>query len=81
LIEVIIQWFTLIGWIDRRPLDIIPELTTGLPGHVDIPRMRKGHLGGAFFTVVSVTLFYLAALASLLQEKTLGSLCGYGILT
>jgi len=35
----------------RKPLDIIPDLATGLPGHVDIPKMRKGRLGGAFFTV------------------------------
>lgn len=37
--------------IDRNPLSIIPDLATSLPGHVDIPRMREGHLGGAFFTV------------------------------
>jgi len=33
------------------PLDVIPDLATSLPGHVDIPKMREGHLGGAFFTV------------------------------
>lgn len=35
----------------RKPLEVIPELATRLPGHVDIPKMREGHLGGAFFTV------------------------------
>lgn len=30
---------------------MIPDLATKLPGHVDIPKMREGHLGGAFFTV------------------------------
>jgi membrane dipeptidase len=35
----------------RQPLDVIPDLATKLPGHVDIPKMRDGHLGGAFFTV------------------------------
>lgn len=35
----------------RRPLEVIPQLAHHLPGHVDIPRMRKGRLGGAFWTV------------------------------
>ncbi|KIX99214.1 uncharacterized protein Z520_04790 [Fonsecaea multimorphosa CBS 102226] len=37
--------------LSRNPLDVIPELETRIPGHVDIPRMREGRLGGAFFTV------------------------------
>lgn len=38
-------------FIGKRPLEIIPDLATYVPGHVDIPRMREGRLGGAFFTV------------------------------
>lgn len=36
---------------DRHPLSILPDLATHLPGHIDIPRLRKGHLGAAFWTV------------------------------
>jgi membrane dipeptidase len=36
---------------DRYPLDALYELNGSYPGHVDIPRMREGRLGGAFFTV------------------------------
>ncbi|KAJ9626169.1 hypothetical protein H2204_010121 [Knufia peltigerae] len=36
---------------DRKPLDAIPLLNGSFPGHVDIPRMREGRLGGAFWTV------------------------------
>jgi membrane dipeptidase len=35
----------------RRPLDEIPKLTSRYPGHVELPRMRDGGLGAAFFTV------------------------------
>lgn len=35
----------------RKPLEAIPKLTSPFPGHVDIPRLRQGHLGGAFWTV------------------------------
>lgn len=35
----------------RRPLEEIPKLAIRYPGHVDIPRMREGHLGAAFFSV------------------------------
>jgi membrane dipeptidase len=30
---------------------VLPDLAKSLPGHVDIPKMRAGKLGGAFFTV------------------------------
>lgn len=30
---------------------MLPQLADGYPGHIDIPRLRKGHLGGAFWTV------------------------------
>ncbi len=36
---------------DRRPLDALSQLNGSFPGHVDIPRMREGRLGGAFWTV------------------------------
>jgi hypothetical protein len=36
--------------IGRYPLEILPELAIRVPGHVDIPKMREGKLGGAFFT-------------------------------
>jgi len=35
----------------RNPLETIPELAIRIPGHVDIPKMKEGRLGGAFFTV------------------------------
>ncbi|GAB7352369.1 hypothetical protein MBLNU459_g2806t2 [Dothideomycetes sp. NU459] len=35
----------------RHPLDEIPKIANRYPGHVDIPRMHKGHLGAAFFSV------------------------------
>lgn len=37
--------------LDRHPLSILPDLATYTPGHIDIPRLRKGHLGAAFWTV------------------------------
>lgn len=36
---------------DRHPLSIFPDLAIHVPGHIDIPRLRKGHLGAAFWTV------------------------------
>jgi hypothetical protein len=36
---------------DRRPLDAIDGVLTGLPGHVDIPRMHAGKLGAVFLSV------------------------------
>lgn len=36
---------------DRHPISILPDLATYTPGHIDIPRLRKGHLGAAFWTV------------------------------
>lgn len=36
---------------DRHPLSILPDLATHIAGHIDIPRLRQGHLGGAFWTV------------------------------
>jgi membrane dipeptidase len=35
----------------RKPLDAIPMMNTHVPGHVDIPRIREGRLGAAFWTV------------------------------
>lgn len=35
----------------RKPFEAIPSLTSAYPGHIDIPRLRTGHLGGAFWTV------------------------------
>ncbi|KAK6075521.1 microsomal dipeptidase [Seiridium cupressi] len=37
--------------LSRHPLDAIPQLSTSFPGHVDIPRMREGHLGGVFWSI------------------------------
>ncbi|KXJ87925.1 membrane dipeptidase [Microdochium bolleyi] len=37
--------------LDRHPLEAIKMLSSTVPGHVDIPRMRAGRLGGAFWTV------------------------------
>lgn len=36
---------------DRHPLSILPDVATHIPGHIDIPRLRKGHLGAAFWVV------------------------------
>lgn len=36
---------------DRYPISILPDLATYTPGHIDIPRLRKGRLGAAFWTV------------------------------
>lgn len=35
----------------RNPLDEIPKVAGNYPGHVDIPRLRDGLLGAAFFSV------------------------------
>ncbi|KWU45701.1 dipeptidase [Rhodotorula sp. JG-1b] len=32
----------------ERPLDVLPEVATGLAGHVDFPRLRAGGVGGLF---------------------------------
>lgn len=32
----------------ERPLKVLPELATGLAGHVDFPRLRAGGVGGLF---------------------------------
>ncbi|BGO88985.1 hypothetical protein NBRC10512_002053 [Rhodotorula toruloides] len=34
--------------LSRRPLDVLPELATGLAGHVDLPKLRRGGVGGLF---------------------------------
>ncbi|WWD10467.1 hypothetical protein V865_008603 [Kwoniella europaea PYCC6329] len=34
-----------------HPMDMIPQLGTGLAGHFDIPRAKQGGVGGVFFTV------------------------------
>lgn len=34
--------------LSRRPLDVLPELATGLAGHVDLPKLRQGGVGGLF---------------------------------
>ncbi|CZR66450.1 related to Putative dipeptidase ARB_02715 [Phialocephala subalpina] len=51
LIDTHIDLPQIIRGLDRNPLSILPNLAASLPGHVDIPKMREGHLGGAFFTV------------------------------
>ncbi|KAE8445984.1 hypothetical protein EG329_012623 [Mollisiaceae sp. DMI_Dod_QoI] len=51
LIDTHVDLPQIIRGLDRNPLSVIPNLATSLPGHVDIPKMREGHLGGAFFTV------------------------------
>jgi membrane dipeptidase len=40
-----------INVIDRRPVETVSMLTEEFPGHVDIPRMRKGKVGGMFMSV------------------------------
>lgn len=37
--------------LDRRPVETVGMLTEEFPGHVDIPRMRAGKLGGVFMSV------------------------------
>lgn len=36
---------------DRRPVETVKMLTEEFPGHVDIPRMREGKVGGMFMSV------------------------------
>jgi hypothetical protein len=36
---------------DRRPVETVSMLTEEFPGHVDIPRMKAGKLGGVFMSV------------------------------
>jgi len=36
---------------DRRPVETVTMLTEEFPGHVDIPRMREGKVGGMFMSV------------------------------
>lgn len=36
---------------DRRPVETVDMLSDQFPGHVDIPRMRAGKLGGVFMSV------------------------------
>jgi membrane dipeptidase len=36
---------------ERRPLDGVDSMKGNLPGHVDIPKMKQGRLGGLFMTV------------------------------
>ncbi|WWC61447.1 uncharacterized protein I303_104031 [Kwoniella dejecticola CBS 10117] len=35
----------------ERPMDMIPQLGSGMSGHFDIPRAKEGGVGGVFFTV------------------------------
>jgi membrane dipeptidase len=35
----------------RNPINAIPMMNTHVPGHIDIPRLREGRLGAAFWTV------------------------------
>ncbi|OAG43822.1 hypothetical protein AYO21_02049 [Fonsecaea monophora] len=51
LLDTHIDLPQIIRSLNRRPLDAIPQLNGSFPGHVDIPRMRQGRLGGAFWTV------------------------------
>jgi hypothetical protein len=32
--------------LERRPMDAINLLASGYPGHVDLPKLRKGGVGG-----------------------------------
>jgi membrane dipeptidase len=36
---------------DRNPHSALSLLNASFPGHIDLPRAREGHLGGAFWTV------------------------------
>ncbi|RVX67415.1 hypothetical protein B0A52_08768 [Exophiala mesophila] len=51
LLDTHIDLPQIIRSLHRRPLDALPQLNSSFPGHVDIPRMREGRLGGAFWTV------------------------------
>ncbi|KAG8162348.1 hypothetical protein KVR01_008113 [Diaporthe batatas] len=51
LIDTHIDLPQIIRSLDRKPLSILPDLATYTPGHIDIPRLRKGQLGAAFWTV------------------------------
>ncbi|KKY32750.1 putative membrane dipeptidase [Diaporthe ampelina] len=51
LIDTHIDLPQIIRSLDRHPLSILPDLATYTPGHIDIPRLRKGRLGAAFWTV------------------------------
>lgn len=51
LIDTHIDLPQIIRSLDRHPISILPELANYTPGHIDIPRLRKGNLGAAFWTV------------------------------
>ncbi|KAK4939920.1 hypothetical protein LTR10_019879 [Elasticomyces elasticus] len=51
LLDTHIDLPQIIRSLNRRPLDALHQLNVSFPGHVDIPRMREGRLGGAFWTV------------------------------
>ncbi|EXJ55946.1 hypothetical protein A1O7_08877 [Cladophialophora yegresii CBS 114405] len=51
LLDTHIDLPQIIRSLNRRPLDALLQLNGSFPGHVDIPRMRQGRLGGAFWTV------------------------------
>ncbi|KAF3763072.1 hypothetical protein M406DRAFT_262015 [Cryphonectria parasitica EP155] len=51
LIDTHIDLPQVIRSLDRHPSSILPDLATHVPGHIDIPRLRQGHLGAAFWTV------------------------------
>ena len=36
---------------DRRPVETVPMVNGDFVGHVDVPRMREGKLGGIFMSV------------------------------
>ncbi|KAK5682086.1 hypothetical protein LTS10_005211 [Elasticomyces elasticus] len=51
LLDTHIDLPQIIRSLHRKPLDAVRLLNVTFPGHVDIPRMREGRLGGAFWTV------------------------------
>ncbi|CAM1507788.1 Fc.00g046360.m01.CDS01 [Cosmosporella sp. VM-42] len=51
LLDTHIDLPQIIRSLNRKPLDVVAQLNGSFPGHVDIPRMRQGRLGGAFWTV------------------------------
>ena len=51
LIDTHIDLPQILRSLHRQPMTAIAQLNTSFPGHVDIPRMRTGRLGAAFWTV------------------------------
>lgn len=43
----------------ERPLEVLPELATGMAGHVDFPRLRAGGVGGCALSLILICHFAL----------------------